>query len=357
MNIIDLKNFYKGKRILITGHTGFKGTWLTQTLLEFGATLSGIALDPDDNSLFSSLEISNYIEDNRVNILDLSKCDKIVSNFKPEIIFHLAAQPLVKLSYNQPLETHNTNYIGTANILSLFSKYDFIRSGIFITTDKVYKNDEKGLPFKESDSLGGYDPYSASKAASEILIESWRRSFIDTNKKGLASARAGNVIGGGDWAADRIIPDIFRAYFNKTLLLIRNPMSTRPWQHVLDPIFGYLLLGMHLYLKPSEFSEAFNFGPPIESSNITVQELINIIFDEFNLDKSIVKFEKSNFHEAKLLSLDSSKAYYKLGWKPNLDSISSIKLTTKWYINHVKSNIKELTIEQINNFFQNLTIL
>ena len=349
----ELKKFYKGKRILITGHTGFKGSWLTQTLLEFGAIIAGISLDPYENSLFNLLELSKQMNDNRINILDSKSCDDIFDNFKPEIVFHLAAQPLVRLSYDQPLETHKTNYIGTANILSLITKYKFVRAGVFITTDKVYKNDEKGLAFKEGDQLGGYDPYSASKAASEILIESWRHSFIDINNKGLASARAGNVIGGGDWASDRIIPDIFRSYYNNYPLIVRNPLSTRPWQHVLDPIYGYLLLAMNLFQKPIEFSEAFNFGP-INSNNITVKNLIDIILKDINFKKSMIKFAKSDFHEAKLLSLDSSKAYSKLGWKPTLDAISSINLTSNWYLNFKKNNPKKLTISQINDFFEGL---
>jgi CDP-glucose 4,6-dehydratase len=352
--IIDfnaLKKFYKGKRILITGHTGFKGSWLTQTLLELGAIISGIALDPYENSLFQQLNLSTQINDNRINILDIKSCDELFNSFKPEIIFHLAAQPLVKLSYIQPLETHNTNYIGTANILSLFSKYDFIRAGVFVTTDKVYKNDEKGLAFKESDAFGGYDPYSASKAASEILIESWRRSFIDTNVKGLASVRAGNVIGGGDWASDRIIPDIFRAYFNNSTLTIRNPMSTRPWQHVLDPIFGYLVLGMKLYLNPNAYSEGWNFGPS-KDDILTVKELIDIVFKEIKFDLSKLNIVKSNFHEANLLSLDNTKAALKLDWKSILNASESIKLTVDWYLNSKKVSIPILTKTQIHEFIR-----
>jgi len=338
-------------RYLITGHTGFKGSWLTQTLLEFGAIISGISLDPYNNSLFDSLKLNPQINDNRINILDLKSCDEIFHNFKPEIVFHLAAQPLVKLSYVQPLETHTVNYIGTANILSLFSKYHFIKAGIFITTDKVYKNDEKDIPFKEDDPFGGYDPYSASKAASEILIESWRRSFIDTSIKGLASVRAGNVIGGGDWASDRIIPDIFRAYFNETTLSIRNPMSTRPWQHVLDPIFGYLLLGMNLYLNPNAYSEGWNFGPS-KNDTLKVKELIEIVFKEINFDTSKLNIEKSNFHEANFLSLDNSKAAVKLGWKSILNAKESIKLTIDWYLNSKKISIPILTKKQIHEFIK-----
>jgi CDP-glucose 4,6-dehydratase len=236
-------------------------------------------------------------------------------------------------------------------MLSLFSKYDFIRAGIFITTDKVYKNDEKGIAFKEEDPLGGYDPYSASKAASEILIESWRRSFIDTNNKGLASARAGNVIGGGDWAADRIIPDIFRSYFGNSILKIRNPLSTRPWQHVLDPIFGYLVLAMRLYNEPREYSESWNFGPN-QSDILNVQELINTIFKEINFNVSNLIIEKSDFHEANLLSLDNQKAFSRLGWKSKLNAYEAIKLTSSWYLNFNKFSPIELTKKQINEFIK-----
>jgi CDP-glucose 4,6-dehydratase len=349
-NFKDLKKFFKGKRILITGHTGFKGSWLTQTLLEFGSIISGISLDPYENSLFDSLELSKFINDNRTNILDLKKCDEIFSFFKPEIIFHLAAQPLVKLSYSQPIETHMTNYIGTANILSLLSKHNLIKAGVFITTDKVYRNDEKGLPFKEDDSFGGYDPYSSSKAASEILIESWRRSFVDTNNKGIATARAGNVIGGGDWAANRIIPDIFRAYYSNEKIFLRNPNSIRPWQHVLESIYGYLTLAMVLFNNPHKFSTSYNFGP-IGDDVLTVKELTEIIVSKINFNRKNIVFETSNFHEAKSLLLDVSKSGKELNWYPKLDSKESINLTIEWYKNYKISNVINLTKTQINNYF------
>jgi CDP-glucose 4,6-dehydratase len=346
----DLKKFYKGKRILITGHTGFKGSWLTQTLLHFGAIISGIALDPYKDSLFQLLDLNKQIEDNRVNILDLNECDEIFNNFKPEIVFHLAAQPLVKLSYSKPLDTHMINYMGTANILSLFSKFDFIKAGVFITTDKVYRNDELGLPFKEEDSFGGYDPYSSSKAASEILIQSWRHSFVDTNVKGLASARAGNVIGGGDWADDRIIPDIFRAFYNKEKLLLRNPYATRPWQHVLESINGYLTLALFLFNNPSKFSTGFNFGPVV-GDVLTVKELTELIISKVDFDRNKIVFTKSNFHEAKSLLLDISKSGKELNWIPKLNSKQSINLTVEWYKNFKVSNIIDLTKRQIENYF------
>lgn len=350
INSSDLRKFYKGKRILITGHTGFKGSWLTQTLLEFGAIISGISLDPYNNSLFDSLKLNPQINDNRINILDLKSCDEIFHNFKPEIVFHLAAQPLVKLSYVQPLETHTVNYIGTANILSLFSKYHFIKAGIFITTDKVYKNDEKGLPFKEDDPFGGYDPYSASKAASEILIESWRRSFIDTSIKGLASVRAGNVIGGGDWAADRIIPDIFRAYYNNDKLFLRNPNAIRPWQHVLESINGYLILGMRLFNYPNKFSTGYNFGPNT-GDVLTVKGLTELITSKIDFDRKKIVFTSSNLHEANNLQLDISKSKKELNWYPKLDSKDSINITIEWYKNYKSTKIINLTKTQINNYF------
>lgn len=354
INFKDLKRFYKGKRILITGHTGFKGSWLTQTLLEFGAIISGISLNPSENSLYDSLELSKQINDNRANILDLKKCNEIFLVFKPEMIFHLAAQPLVKLSYMQPIETHMTNYIGTANILSLFSKFNFIKAAIFITTDKVYRNDEKGIPFKEEDSYGGYDPYSSSKAASEILIESWRRSFINTNNQGLATARAGNVIGGGDWAPDRIIPDIFRAFYNNEKLILRNPNSTRPWQHVLESINGYLTLAMNLFINPSKFSSGYNFGPILNDA-LTVKALTELIFSKINFNRNKIVFTSSTFHEAKNLLLDISKSGKELNWYPKLNSEKSINLTVDWYKNYRVSNIVNLTKTQINNYFNDET--
>jgi CDP-glucose 4,6-dehydratase len=348
--INQLSNFYSGKKILITGHTGFKGSWLSQVLLNLGAKILGISLDPSKPSLFYDLHLSSRLEDNRINILDLNKCNDTISKFKPEIIFHLAAQPLVNFSYENPLLTHSTNYIGTANILSLFSKYDFFKAGVFITTDKVYKNEEKGLPFKETDPFGGYDPYSASKAASEILIESWRNSFIDTSKKGIASARAGNVIGGGDWALDRIIPDFFKAYLNQTPLNIRNPNSIRPWQHVLDPIFGYLILGMKLFTNPNKYSEGWNFGPN-NNDLITVKQLIDLILTKVNFDKNLLINSTANFHEAKILTLSNDKAIHKLGWNPILDSKESIEMTINWYLNYNSGNLIDFTNQQIDYYF------
>jgi CDP-glucose 4,6-dehydratase len=348
--MINLKNFYKNKKVLITGHTGFKGAWLTQTLLELGSVISGISLNPKRDSLFNILNLKDKIEDHRVNILDYKRCNTIFSKFKPDIIFHLAAQPLVKLSYLKPIETHETNYLGTANILSLFSNYKFIKAGVFITTDKVYKNNDIGLPFKEEDPLGGYDPYSASKAASELLIESWRKSFIDINSKGLASARAGNVIGGGDWAENRIIPDFFRSYYNNKNLEIRNPNATRPWQHVLEPLYGYLLLAMKLFNTPVSFSEAWNFGPDKEDV-YSVIDLIENIRKHVNLNSDLIKIIGSDFHESKFLSLDSSKSNLRLGWRPKLKSKDSIKLITDWYIEKNHLILASIAKNQIRNYF------
>ncbi len=350
MNIKDLKDFYTNKKVLITGHTGFKGAWLTQMLLDLGANISGISLNPYKSSLFEILELNEYINDNRVNILNLKRCQTIIQKFKPEIIFHLAAQPLVKLSYLNPLLTHNTNYIGTANILNLLSQNQFIKSAVFITTDKVYKNDEFGFPFKESDPLGGFDPYSASKAASEILIESWRKSFIDLRIQGLATARAGNVVGGGDWASDRIIPDLFRAYYNNNDLLLRNPNAVRPWQHVMEPLLGYLQLAKKLYEQPLNYSKSYNFGP-YPDDELTVKELIELIMKNISFDKNKIKLSTQTFHEAKVLKLDISLATNELDWKPILNSYESIELTVNWYKNFKSNRIRKFTIQQINNYF------
>jgi len=355
----NLQKFFKDKRVLITGHTGFKGSWLTQVLLNWGATISGVALKPNTKpSLFQTLGLEKKISNNFCDIRDFKKISEIVKKEKPEIVFHLAAQPLVRDSYDDPLYTFETNIMGTANILQAIKETNTARAAIIITTDKVYENKESGLPFKENDKLGGYDPYSASKAAAEIVISSYIKSFFNLtnyNKKHktlIASARAGNVLGGGDWQKDRLIPDIIRAVFEKKeKIIIRNPNAIRPWQYVLEPLYGYLLLAEKLYKGKKDFSGAWNFGPN-NKNYLTVEELIKITLELLRQGSYEIKRDYGK-HEAHLLKLDSNKSKKFLNWQSQLDIKTILKLSCDWYkAFYDKKDIIDLTNEQINSFLK-----
>lgn len=355
----NLQKFFKNKRVLITGHTGFKGAWLTQVLLNWGAKLSGIALKPNTQpSLFQILELKPKVKNYFCDIRDFKKLLQIVKEEKPEVVFHLAAQPLVRDSYDNPLYTFETNTIGTTNVLQVIKEVNTIRAAVMITTDKVYENKESGFPFKEDDKLGGYDPYSASKAAAEIVINSYIKSFfnpINYNKRHgilIASARAGNVIGGGDWQKDRLIPDVIRAVFGtRRKIIIRNPNSIRPWQFVLGPLYGYMLLAKKLYEGKKEFSGAWNFGPRDENY-LTVEELIRKSLKL--LEQGSYKIKKDPVkHEAGLLKLNSNKAKRLLGWQSTLDINQTLGLTCEWYKSFYNGkNIVNLTNQQINSFLK-----
>ncbi len=358
----DNQKFFRNKRILITGHTGFKGGWLTQILLSWGARISGIALKPNTSpNLFDALNIKSRINNYFVDIRDFKRVKEVIKREKPEIVFHLAAQPLVRDSYDDPLYTFETNIIGTANILQAIKEIDKVRAVVMITTDKVYENKESGQPFKEDDKLAGHDPYSASKAAAEIVINSYIKSFFspgDYNKKHrvlVASARSGNVIGGGDWSRDRIMSDIIRAIFEKDgKVIIRNPEAVRPWQHVLEPSLGYLLLAKKLYEGKKEFSGAWNFGPH-EKNHLTVKELIEKALKILERGSYIVKRDPTK-PEAQLLKLDSRKAKNVLRWQPILSLDKTLKLTLEWYKGfYNKENIICLTNQQIELFFNKQT--
>lgn len=352
--------FYKNKKVLVTGHSGFKGAWLTKILCNWGAEVIGISLPPNTTpNLFDTLELSSQIKANYfVDICDYKKLKEIVDKTKPEIVFHLAAQPLVRDSYNDPLETYNTNVIGTANVLQAVKEVGGVRSMVIITTDKVYENKERSEPYSETDSLGGYDPYSASKAAADIISYSYIRSFFNPSDFGIKHhtlvgiARAGNVIGGGDWAKDRLIPDMMRAIFeHQEDVVIRNPKSIRPWQHVLEPLKGYLMLAKRLYNSETGLSGAWNFGP-YEESFVRVEDLVRsgiaiLKQGEYKIIPDNTK------HEAKILKLDIKKAINELGWKPQLNFADGLKLTFGWYRQFYSSSKKmnDLTNNQITSFF------
>lgn len=332
----SLVKVYRGKRVLVTGHTGFKGSWLCEWLLGLGAEVFGFSNGvPTKPALFTQLRLAKRIaRDIRGDVRDKAAVRAAVSSVKPDFIFHLAAQPLVRLSYRRPLETFDANVMGTAHVLDACRFLKKPCSAVCITTDKVYENNEKGRPFKEDDAFGGYDPYSASKGACEIVISSYRRSFFNSPEANvwIASARAGNVIGGGDWAADRIIPDCFRAIQKGEAIPVRNKVSTRPWQHVLEPLSGYLTLGAALARRKdfAAVASGFNFGPdPKDNRTVkaVVEELLKHAKGRWE-DRS----DPNAVHEAGLLNLDIRKAAKVLGWKPTWDFAMTIKTVAEWYV-------------------------
>lgn len=348
-------NVYKNKTVLVTGHTGFKGSWLSIWLHELGAKVIGYSLDPyTDRDNFILSKVGEKIVDIRGDIRDKVKLEEVFEKYNPEFVFHLAAQPLVRLSYENPVETYETNVMGTINVLEAIRKTSATKVGIMITTDKCYDNKEQLWGYRESDSLGGYDPYSSSKGATEIAINSWRLSYFNPTEyynhgKSIASVRAGNVIGGGDWAKDRIIPDCIRAIESGNPIEIRSPKSVRPWEHVLEPLSGYLMLGEKMFNHPTEFAEAWNFGPEL-SSIIPVWDVANLVINNYGEGNLRDVSDSNAVHEAKLLSLDISKAKFKLGWNPTLNIEKTIELTVDWYKDYNGIDVYDLCKKQIMDF-------
>lgn len=353
---LDIFNgFFKGKRVLVTGHTGFKGSWLSIWLHELGANVIGYGLDPyteRDNFVLS--KIGEKIVDIRGDIRDIPKLNSVFEEYKPEIVFHLAAQPLVRLSYEIPVETYQVNVMGTINVLEAIRKCESTKVGVMITTDKCYENKEQIWGYREDEPMGGYDPYSSSKGAAEIAISSWRRSFMnpkDYSKHGksIASVRAGNVIGGGDWALDRIIPDCIRAIEANKPIEIRSPKSIRPWQHVLEPLSGYMLLSSKMWDEPTQYCEGWNFGPHAESIATVWDVATNVIayYGSGNLhDLS----SPNDLHEAKLLMLDISKAKFKINWNPRLKIDETVELTVDWYNRYKTEAVYSICLKHIKKF-------
>lgn len=351
-----LKEIYSGKKILLTGHTGFKGSWLAIWLMELGAEVIGYALDPQhpqDN--FNMCGLSDRLIDIRGDIRDYKNLNSVFDQYKPDMVFHLAAQPLVRLSYDMPVETYEVNVMGTIHVMECMRHSESCHVGIMITTDKCYENREQLWGYREDEAMGGYDPYSSSKGAAEIAISSWRRSFFHPDKhhqhgKSIASARAGNVIGGGDWAQDRIIPDCIRALEAGRSLEIRSPRSIRPWQHVLEPLSGYLLLGKRLLEQPREFCEAWNFGP-LPDSVIPVWDLAEKLIRIYGEGSLLDVSNPADRHEAQLLALDISKARYRLGWSPRLNIDQALRLTAEWYRDYRSlSQLYDLCVKQIHYY-------
>ncbi len=339
MEIINqFNNVYAGKKVLITGHTGFKGAWLALWLEQLGAEIIGYALDPPTSpNLFTLLNIK--LTDYRHNLLEKDVLKTVIEKHRPDIIFHLAAQPLVRTSYTDPEDTFLSNAIGTMNLLEICRELNEKVSIICVTTDKVYHNNEWIYGYRELDPLGGYDPYSASKACAEIIINSYRKSFFNPDKNSeiqLASVRAGNVIGGGDWAAYRILPDFIQALANKNILILRSPRSVRPWQHVLEPLSGYLYLGMKLLKGEKNSCDAWNFGPDDENI-VDVITLVEKAITFWPGGRYEIKEDIDAPHEAGLLKLDCSKAKHTLKWFPVLDFSQTISLTVNWYRDYINT--------------------
>ena len=327
-------NIYKNRRVLITGHTGFKGSWLALWLKKLGADVCGISLELDTSPAHSQL-LNIDLRSEICDIRDLEKLSAIFHDFQPEIVFHLAAQPLVRRSYAEPVLTFQSNVMGTVNILETCRRTSSVKAVVAITSDKCYENRECSDGYKESDPMGGYDPYSASKGCSELVISSYRRSYFNPEMSGidhqilLASARAGNVVGGGDWAADRLIPDIIRAAAGAPVL-IRNPQAVRPWQHVFEPLSGYLLLGQKLFEGQREFASGWNFGPR-ENKAITVGEAAKMMQSGWDAIKLDINPPADQPHEAMLLSLNCEKAHKYLNWRGILTTNETFEMTSEWY--------------------------
>ncbi len=355
--MIDLfGGFYCGKTVLVTGHTGFKGSWLSIWLHELGAKVIGVSLEPyseKDNYVLSG--IGQKIEaDERADIRDGECLKELFVKFRPEIVFHLAAQPLVRLSYVEPVETWQTNVMGTINVMEAIRTTDSVRIGVMITTDKCYENREQMHAYTEDDPMGGYDPYSSSKGAAEIAISSWRRSFMnlmdyEKHHKMIASVRAGNVIGGGDWAKDRIIPDCIRSIEANTPIPIRNRKAVRPWQHVLEPLSGYLLLAQKMYEEPQAYCEGWNFGPQMDSV-VSVWEVAEKLISAYGEGTLLDQSDPNAVHEANLLMLDITKANQRLGWYPRMNIDECVKLTADWYKKYRQTDVYCLCVDEINYY-------
>ncbi len=353
---MPFNNVFKGKKVIITGNTGFKGSWLTVWLHQMGASITGISKDvPTNPSLFAELKLAEKINHHFVNICDGAKIQQIFEEVKPDFVFHLAAQPIVSYSYEEPIENFQTNVMGTANILEALRKTDNTCKAIMITSDKCYDNVEWIWGYRENDALGGKDPYSASKGAAEIVIKTYYHSYFSKpdSKVSLVSVRAGNVIGGGDWALNRIVPDCVRAWSEHKAVKIRNPQSTRPWQHVLEPLSGYLRAAQILQEGQKSINgEPFNFGPNADQ-NHTVLELLKVINDHWKTSKQGKDFsiEPNNaFHEAGLLKLNCDKALHNLQWKPVLEFHETAEFTGTWYDDYYNGKDQDMyayTIQQI----------
>lgn len=346
----SMVNFWKNKKVLITGHTGFKGSWLSLWLQHLEANVVGFALSPPTEiNLFTLANIGKDMIDLRGDIRDFAALAKVLHLHQPDIVFHLAAQSLVNYSYQHPLETYATNIMGTAHLLEASRQCNSVRAIVNVTTDKCYENNENEKSFCEEDPMGGHDPYSSSKGCSELITKAYFSSFLQKQGIGLASARAGNVIGGGDWATDRLVPDIIRSCMEEKNVMLRFPNSKRPWQHVLEPLSGYLNLALRLYNYPNDYSEGWNFGPD-ENDTKTVAWVADKLIELWKSSNKWISIEPNNY-EATSLKLDCTKVKTKLSWKPKWDITCALNHTVSWYKAYQTSlNMKDISLNQIKNY-------
>ncbi|QWD80038.1 CDP-glucose 4,6-dehydratase [Polynucleobacter sp. MWH-Spelu-300-X4] len=346
--------FWKDKRVFLTGHTGFKGSWLSLWLSSMGANVTGYALAPNTTpNLFDVLEIDSLIETSHIaDIRDLVSLQKAMSEAKPDVVIHMAAQPLVRYSYVNPVETYATNVMGTVHVLESTRSIDSVRATVIVTTDKCYENKEWVWGYRENEPMGGYDPYSNSKGCAELVTSAYRQSYFSSSNSinKVASARAGNVIGGGDWSEDRLVPDAIKAFESNKPLMIRNPSATRPWQHVLEPLSGYLILAQAVYEQGSTFASGWNFGPRDED-NRSVQEVIDLLIFYWGSSARWQKEGLEQPHEANLLKLDCSKARAQLGWIPAWDIDLAIQKIVEWQRAYqLNENMQKVSLAQINQY-------
>lgn len=344
------------RRVFLTGHTGFKGSWMALWLTQMGASVCGYALDPPTaNSLFEVARVSDLVQDIRADICDLALLRSTMEEFKPEVVFHMAAQPLVRKSYAEPVATYATNVMGTVNLLEAVRHTPSVKAVVCITTDKCYENREWQWGYREVDRLGGYDPYSNSKACAELVCASYRSSFfpnnaIDVHGVALATARAGNVIGGGDWAEDRLIPDLVRGFMAGDQVLIRHPHAIRPWQHVLEPLRGYIMLAERLLVQEGAFASAWNFGPREEDAQ-SVEWIARTLAQRWSPNATWKIDSGPHPHEATYLKLDCARAHNLLGWRPSLNLSSALELIVEWFKKWQSgADMRQITMEQIATY-------